>query len=265
MSYILEALRKSDQQRRLGGVPTLPSVPAVAAVSERSPLLLHGLFGLTLIFAAMTTIAWLRPWSTQPAVIAITAANPPPKSLPNPPPNLPELAPPQLPPPQSPPPQIAPVVQPQAVAARVAEAPRPAPAPAAAIIPAVVAPVSPRKPSAAPAPDAHSPAPASVAASPARPAIAKADESAGKTLSDEAPQSRSIASSALPASIRKQLPPLSVAVHAYSDTPQDRLVSINGRMLREGDILAPDLRLEQITPEGMIFTFRGYRFQRGAQ
>lgn len=248
MSYILDALRKADQQRRLGGVPTLPPVPAVAAASERSPLLLHGLFGLTLIFATMTAIAWLRPWSPQPALIAITAANPP-----------------QLPPPQVSPRQIAPVVQPQAPAAPVAEAPRPAPAPAAAIMPAAVAPVSPRKPSASPAPDTRTPAPISVAARPARAAIEKADEPAGKPLSADAPRSGSIASSALPASIRKQLPPLTVAVHAYSDTPQERLVSINGRMLREGDTLAPDLRLEQITPEGMIFTFRGYRFQRAAQ
>ena len=74
-----------------------------------------------------------------------------------------------------------------------------------------------------------------------------------------------MASSDLPSSIRKTLPVMSVAVHAYSSMPGDRLVSINGRMLREGDALAPDLRLEQITPDGMIFTYRGYRFRRGAQ
>lgn len=74
-----------------------------------------------------------------------------------------------------------------------------------------------------------------------------------------------MANSAMPASIRKTLPVMSVAVHAYSSTPGDRLVSINGRMLREGDTLAPDLKLEQISPDGMIFTYRGYRFRRGVQ
>ena len=69
----------------------------------------------------------------------------------------------------------------------------------------------------------------------------------------------------LPQSIRRQLPPLQVAVHAYSGTASDRLVSINGSMLREGDLLAPDFRLEQITPDGMIFAYRGYRFRRSAQ
>jgi general secretion pathway protein B len=73
------------------------------------------------------------------------------------------------------------------------------------------------------------------------------------------------ASPDMPLSIRKTLPVMVVAVHAYSSTAQDRLVSINGRMLREGDTLGPDLKLEQITPDGMIFTYRSYRFRRGAQ
>lgn len=253
MSYILDALRKSDQQRRLGGVPGLPAASVVAAVPERSPLLLQGLLVVTLIIATVTTIAWLRPWSPVPAMVAISAVKAPPLS---------PLS-------QSPQNQIAPAVLPQAAALPAAEVPRlapaTAPAPAAAPIPAVVAPLAPRKPSASPVPDTYRPAPAPVATRPARAAMAKADEPAGKLPSDEAPRPNSVASSVLPASIRKHLPPLTVAVHAYSDTPQERLVSINGRMLREGDTLAPDLRLEQITPEGMIFTFRGYRFQRSAQ
>lgn len=251
MSYILDALRKSDQQRRLGGVPTLPAGPVLAAAPERSPMVLHGLFALTLTIVAVTTIAWLRPWSPEPAVIAVTAAKPPPKPSPKPS--------------QAPSRQIAPVVLPQAPAELAAEVPRLAPAPAVAIIPALVAPVAPRKLSASPPTDTRTVAPVSETARPDQATIGKADESPGKTRSDEAPHAKSIASSALPASIRKQLPPLSVAVHAYSDTPQDRLVSINGRMLREGDTLAPDLRLEQITPDGMIFTYRGYRFRRAAQ
>jgi general secretion pathway protein B len=240
MSYILDALRKSDQQRRLGGVPGLPAASVVAAVPERSPLLLQGLLGLTLIIATVTTIAWLRPWSPVtapvPAMVAISAVKAPPLS---------PLA-------QSPQNQIAPAVLPQAAAV-----------PASAPIP--VAPLAPRKPSASPVPDTYRPVPAPVATRPARAAMAKADEPAGNPPSDEAPRPNFVASSVLPASIRKQLPPLTVAVHAYSDIPQERLVSINGRLLREGDTLAPDLRLEQITPEGMIFTFRGYRFQRAAQ
>ncbi|MDO8595171.1 MAG: general secretion pathway protein GspB, partial [Sulfuricaulis sp.] len=53
--------------------------------------------------------------------------------------------------------------------------------------------------------------------------------------------------------------------HAYSGEPQNRLVGINELMLREGGYVAPGLRLEQITPDGMIFSYRGYRFSRGVQ
>ena len=58
---------------------------------------------------------------------------------------------------------------------------------------------------------------------------------------------------------------MSILVHAYSTKPGDRIVSINDRLLREGADLAPGLTLEHITPDGMIFTYKGYRFQRGLQ
>ena len=58
---------------------------------------------------------------------------------------------------------------------------------------------------------------------------------------------------------------MTVSVHAYSGNPKDRLVGINNRMLREGDELAPGLKLEQITSEGMIFGYKGYSFRRGVK
>jgi len=36
-------------------------------------------------------------------------------------------------------------------------------------------------------------------------------------------------------------------------------------MLREGDKVAPGLKLEQITPEGMISGYKGYGFRRGVK
>ena len=58
---------------------------------------------------------------------------------------------------------------------------------------------------------------------------------------------------------------MSVAVHAYSSNPNSRLVMINDRLLHEGAQVDPSLRLEEITPDGMIFSFKGYRFQLRAQ
>jgi hypothetical protein len=36
-------------------------------------------------------------------------------------------------------------------------------------------------------------------------------------------------------------------------------------MLREGDYVVPGLKLEQITPEGMILSYKGYSFRRGVK
>jgi len=69
----------------------------------------------------------------------------------------------------------------------------------------------------------------------------------------------------LPLPIQQEIPAMTIQLHAYSGNPSERLVSINSRMLREGGSLTPDLRLEQITPDGMIFSYKGYRFQRGVR
>ena len=69
----------------------------------------------------------------------------------------------------------------------------------------------------------------------------------------------------LPLSIRQELPALSITVHAYSSNPKERLVGIDERVAHEGEELAPGLRLEEITRDGMILRYKGYRFQRGAR
>ena len=48
-----------------------------------------------------------------------------------------------------------------------------------------------------------------------------------------------------------------------SNKSVNSIVSINSRMLKEGESLAPGLRLEQITPDGVILSYKGYRFQHG--
>ena len=69
----------------------------------------------------------------------------------------------------------------------------------------------------------------------------------------------------LPPAIQQEIPRMSISVHAYSARPADRIVGINDRLLREGADLTQGLTLEQITPDGMIFTYKGYRFHRGVQ
>ena len=69
----------------------------------------------------------------------------------------------------------------------------------------------------------------------------------------------------LPLSIQQEIPKMMITVHAYSRATQERLLGINDRMLREGDYLAPGLLLEQITPDGMIMNYKGYRFRHGVR
>jgi general secretion pathway protein B len=71
--------------------------------------------------------------------------------------------------------------------------------------------------------------------------------------------------SELPLALQQELPPITISVHAYSSRPADRLVGVNNQMLREGDSVAPGLKLEQITPEGMVFGYKGYSFRRGVK
>lgn len=80
-----------------------------------------------------------------------------------------------------------------------------------------------------------------------------------------AQEQRAIPMAELPRTIQQEIPALTIQLHAYSGNPAERLVSINSRMLREGGFLTPDLRLEQITPDGMIFNYKGYRFLRGVR
>ena len=58
---------------------------------------------------------------------------------------------------------------------------------------------------------------------------------------------------------------MTISVHAYSARPGERLVGINNRLLREGDSVVTGLKLEQITPEGMVFGYKGYSFRRGVK
>ena len=69
----------------------------------------------------------------------------------------------------------------------------------------------------------------------------------------------------MPAAIQQELPALNITVHAYSARPADRMVGINNSMLREGASVAPGLKLDEITPDGMVFSYKGYRFKRSIQ
>ncbi len=239
MSYILDALRKSDQLRQRGAAPTLLLGPAAAATPRQPALLAYGLLALVLLGAGIG-IGWLRPWQPEPAAPApaAIAAKPAESGQSRWAAAVPELAPksePEL------------HVRKSAPAGQALSAPARTRRAAGAetgrrgASPKAVAPAS--KKAAAPVPD-------------------KAMGTDGAAAS-ATPVSSVMTMAELPLAIQQELPPMSISVHAYSGKAAQRLVGINNRLLHEGEDVAPGLRLEQITPEGMILSYKGYKFRHG--
>jgi general secretion pathway protein B len=57
-----------------------------------------------------------------------------------------------------------------------------------------------------------------------------------------------------------QLPQLRLDLHVFAARPEDRFVLINMHKLREGDTLPEGVRVDSITPEGAVLTFNGSKF-----
>lgn len=222
MSFILDAIKKSDRQRQRGAAPTLLSVPA-AIVEPRQPPGFFFLMAAAVVLSAGIAIGWLRPWQPEKVTPAQAPAPTPASAQPV------ELIPRPLP---------AAALPLQREAER---RPEPEPPRSAARTQEQV-PGAPRK--AAPSPNAEN-----LAAVPA----------------EGAPVQRVMELRDLPLALQREIPEMRVSVHAYSPKPEARIVSINDRLLHEGDILAAGLSLQEITPDGMIFGYKEYRFRRGVR
>ena len=57
-----------------------------------------------------------------------------------------------------------------------------------------------------------------------------------------------------------QLPQLRLDLHVFAARPQDRFVMINMHKLREGDTLPGGVHLDSITPEGAVLSYNGSKF-----
>jgi len=227
VSYILEALKKSDQQRRLGQTPTLQDAPTLTAAPGPKPgRKMAGVIIGLLLLAAGILIGGLQPWrseppgSTQPSASAERV--------------LPEIRP-------------VTVVESQSMA----EAPLAQPQPAA---PQQAAPHLAEDRGIAEAAPVQPAAPSSETVGMARNMQRDEPASAAKTSVEDIPEQ-------LPGGLQSEIPPLTIAFHAYATRPADRRVMINGEMLRQGETLASGLRVDEITPDGVILGYKGFRFR----
>ena len=216
MSYILDALRKSDQQRRRHVAPTLLTLQPSAVVRKRPAYVTYGLLAVILIGGGVV-FGWLRPWQSEPAAVVKPIESKPIESKP--------------------------------LESKPLESKPGPPAPAASEIAAQAKPDN-------VSPEANSLASGKAAQPPERRVDIAAADAAGETV---------VEMDKLPTSIREEVSKITVSVHAYSNTPEKRLLGIGRRILHEGDYVMPGLKLEEITPDGMILGYKGYRIRRGVK
>jgi general secretion pathway protein B len=65
----------------------------------------------------------------------------------------------------------------------------------------------------------------------------------------------------MPPALQQELPALSVAGF-IRDEGSSSMVIVNDRLVREGDEVAPGVKLEKILNDSLVFNYKGYRFKR---
>ncbi len=248
MSYILDALNKAERERKRGAAPAVEgSSTPVAGVPPGNPWLWIAL--LAVVFNAL--LAGLLVWSSlnkketaPPAPVALEtpeASDAPEAATTTAASSIPETAPPPVveePKPVPPPDPLAniqpakPIVTPQSLPlmtdAELQQQARAKEMEEQSAREKAEAPVAP----------------------PPEPPVAKFPPLSEIPLQIE-----------LRPEIQQALPPIRVDVHVYDDTPDSRFVMINLHRYHEGEDIAAGLRLERITKEGMVLSYRGERFR----
>lgn len=67
----------------------------------------------------------------------------------------------------------------------------------------------------------------------------------------------------LPADFRARLPQVNISGSTYSSNPAQRTLIANGKMVQEGEDVAPGLKLETIGPRNAVLSFEGTRYSIG--
>ncbi|MFT3896689.1 MAG: general secretion pathway protein GspB [Thermomonas sp.] len=211
MSLILEALRKSEAERRRGEMPDLRAELPPPASARRSSLR-HALPWIVALAAiGIAAMLWLHPWSRDAATTA-SAPLPAPTTTPSEGVRL------------QPRPQVP--AAPRTETPRIAEREPPKPQPVAPVATPV------------PAPE-PTPRPA-VEATPTPAPSAEAETTVG----------------ALPADLRKALPPLQLSMHLWDPDPAKRFVILDGERRVEGDSVGP-MQIRRIDADGVLFDWQG--------
>jgi hypothetical protein len=65
----------------------------------------------------------------------------------------------------------------------------------------------------------------------------------------------------LPDELRRSVPPLAFGGAIYSEVRAQRMVILNGQLLREGEALSADLTLETIRANSAVLRIKGERYE----
>lgn len=237
MSLILEALRKSEAERRRGQSPDLyAELPPVARM-QRQPMPIW--LWLVIVVAAFAIVLWLLNSLRQPpapAAIAPAASDVGAGDMAQAAASKVEA--PQANPPTAYTPPIRPVE------------PTRDPAPGIVTNPSPV--VAPPPPAPAAVPD--------TAAAVAQPPIAAPEPLPAPPPAPIAGNDNLLQLADLSAEERKQLPPLKLSMHMWNDAPAQRFVIIDGHRLAEGDRIG-NVVLEAIRTDGVVLDWNGRRFK----
>lgn len=274
MSFILDALRKSEHDRQRQTGPGLAEVPVAAAKPRRNVWATAAVALLIVNLIGIGVLLWRRASHETPA--AVPAASTAPAAAPSPAP-APATAVPAEPSLSAPPAAQASVTQtlPQPVLqpSRAAPAPPPGRNPLEGEVSGgaqnLEAGMAARAASVPEGPPAvrrtATPTATTIGGGSGRyEAIPESTVARAVAAETQAPPPTSAQRSALPNADEVMasggMPRLHLDLHVYAARPQDRFVFVNSHKYREGDTLQEGPVVEQITPNGAVLDYRGSRF-----
>jgi general secretion pathway protein B len=231
MSYILEGLKKLEQKRRQEvGAPGLLTFKEEKTSQPVRPIIWPYLLFIALLLNAGVIVWWIGPWrsmerskSPQPTVPGLKA-----KAV-----------------------TITPVEMKKEIpAASKKEPPLPEITSAPPRSPAAEKTIESKAPATKKNPAAKS-TPGTGPVSPVSPLTEKI-----KIL----PEGPIVKLNDLPSEIKQSLPDLKMSVHFYSPDKQASFVTINGRILHEGEVLSEGIKVLEINPAGTVLKYRNNRF-----
>jgi general secretion pathway protein B len=255
MSFILDALRRSEHERQRQTGPALADAPVATPKARTNPWATAAIALLIVNLVAVGLLLLARSNREQAASVAPAAATP-----------------------------VAQAPQP-ATAAPITAAPPVPPGPdmtSAARTPPMLTPAGPASPAPGRNPlelevvdDVPAVASETVARAarppPGPPAVARAPGGGGTVVYQSLQEAGAVSPRApetphgnLPTAeeltARGGLPELKLDLHVYSTKPSERFVFINGSRYREGDTTREGAQVEEISREGVVMSLRGNRF-----